>query len=88
MGLSHREFFRLLPSAAEGRKWWSSGHQAIIEDDGRRVEITLLEESERRLGPTLSLPVTVVEIRFDGFDASEAKAFLERFKRHYQRAGG
>lgn len=89
MGLGHEEFFRLLPSAVEGRRYTVEGTRVIVEDaPDRRVIIRLEPESLRRLGPTLVLPVTALEIAFEGFGAADASAFLERFHRHYQRGGG
>jgi hypothetical protein len=89
MGLGHEEFFRLLPSAVEGRRYTVEGARVIIEDGpGRRVIIRLKPESRRRLGPSLALPVTPVEIAFEGFGAADALVFLERFQRHYQKGGG
>ena len=89
MGLDHEEFFRLLPSAVEGRRFTVEGTRVIVEEaPDRRVIIRLEPESLRRLGPTLVLPVTPVEIAFEGFRAADACAFLERFHRHYQRGGG
>lgn len=88
MGLDSREFFRLLPKATEGREYKVAGRQVTIEDHNGRVEITLSETTNRRVGPTLSMPVTFVELRFDGFSRSEARHFLKRFRRHYQRGGG
>lgn len=88
MGLDHREFFRLLPVAAEGRPFRIEGHTVRIEDGARAVTISLGTERTRALGPSLRMPATIVEFAFEGFGPDEAKAFVERFRLHYQRGGG
>ncbi len=88
MGLDHREFFRLLPAAVEKCAWRVEDERVIIEDGGRRIDIELDESVTRSVGPTLKMPMTVVRLRFSGYRRSEAEAFLERFRRHYQRGGG
>ena len=47
----------------------------------------LAAEGKRRIA-LLTLPVTCVEFEFDGFNEREIDAFMERFDRAFQRAGG
>jgi hypothetical protein len=88
MGLDHREFFRLRPAAVEERAWRVEDERIIIEDGDRRIDIELDESVMRPVGPTLKMPMTVVRLHFSGYRRSEAEAFLERFRQHYQRGGG
>ncbi len=88
MGFPHHEIFRLLPAAVEGRPYKVSGTVITVEDGSRRVRIGLADQRYRRVGPELKLPVTDVDLKFEGFSEDEADRFLERFRLHYQRGGG
>ncbi|MBT8420535.1 MAG: hypothetical protein KJO08_06700 [Gammaproteobacteria bacterium] len=88
MGCHHRDFFRNLPSAVGKRKYRIiDGSLIVIHDYGKRVEIELHRESERRLG-MLRLPVTPVIFRFFAYSDREVEMFLNIFDKHYQRGGG
>ncbi|HXH03737.1 MAG TPA: hypothetical protein VNN09_10515 [Candidatus Competibacteraceae bacterium] len=87
MGLTHAEFFRILPLALEGRDYRATADAVTLEGDGRRLCIRLAPQAERRIA-LLRLPVTRVEFEFYGYSAQETVAFLERFERHYRRGGG
>ena len=89
MGCRHRDFFRNLATAVEGRSYEVVDESLIIiRERGRRLEIELREEFERVLGISLRLPVTPVVFRFFGYSDRQAKEFLRGFDRHYQRGGG
>ena len=88
MGFSHREIFRLLPAALEGRVHRVRGQEIVVEDEHGTIRITLADERKRRLGPFLDTPVTDVSIRYDGLSAAQSEHFLARFRLHYQRGGG
>lgn len=87
MWISHDDFFRILPKAlgAEGHR--VEGNRVIAGNGDRRLEITLSEESQRRIA-LLTLPVTHVRLDFIGYGGDEAAAALARFDRSFQRGGG
>jgi len=86
MSLSREEFFRLLPAAVgahglreDGAAWGSDGI--------RSWTIHLRPQEDRRLGRVV-LPRHQVEITLEGYGQEEARAFLARFHRGFQRGGG
>ena len=87
MGISHAEFFRLLPKALDSDGYTVAGTDISFPGDGRSVHISLGPEGERRIA-LLHIPTTDVTITFDGYDASEVEAFLLHFDHSYQRGGG
>ena len=87
MGISHAEFFRLLPKALDSDAYTVAGTDISFPGDGRSVHISLGPEGERRIA-LLHIPTTDVTITFDGYDASEVEAFLLHFDHSYQRGGG
>jgi hypothetical protein len=87
MGLTHAEFFRLLPAAIAGHSYILQPNQVLITDADRCITITVSQESRRIIG-RLSLPVTQVDFTFSGYAAPEADIFMARFRRHFQRGGG
>lgn len=87
MGASHKEFFRLLPVALGSSDFVVNGTQVVYEQNGKRVEISLGPEGERRIA-LLSIPTTHVEISMNGYDDDEFKNFMTNFERAYQRGGG
>ncbi len=87
MGLTHREFFRLLPAALEGRPFSASESVVGVEEGSSRITITLEPQGERRIA-LLRIPFTRVTFDFSGYIEDEINAFMKRFERHYQRGGG
>lgn len=87
MSITHREFFRLLPRAIDGKPCRQSGNTLIIDGAPGSIRISLSSESVRRLGG-LNLPVTRMRLELDGFSDAQAREFLRRFDRAYQKGGG
>ena len=87
MGITHSEFFRILPTAMATLPYTVQGHVVIVNDDTRRLVISLSPESRRRLG-ALSLPTTQVHFTFSGYYPQDVDRFLARFDRAFQRGGG
>lgn len=88
LGCSHRELHRSLVPALAGWEWRREG--ARIEAwraGGARLAIEVAPETTRRVA-SLRLPVTRVVLRFAGLDDGEVAAFMERFRRAFQRGGG
>jgi hypothetical protein len=87
MTISHADFFRTLPSALGQGQYEIRDREVLAADAQRKLRILLSSESTRRFGP-IPLPVTHVELEFDGYSAEERERFLERFHRYYLRGGG
>ena len=87
MGISHAEFFRILPPVVENLPHRIAEDAVHIEDGARRASLTLGPESERRLG-MLRLPGFELRFSFRGFDQGEVDAFMTRFETCFHRGGG
>ena len=87
MGISHREFFRILPGALGTDDYTIDGNQITVGEGNGRLEIILSAETRRRIA-LLTLPVTHVRLRFVGYGAEQAAAALATFDRAFQRGGG
>ncbi|MGR9108698.1 MAG: hypothetical protein ACU843_17405 [Gammaproteobacteria bacterium] len=87
MGLGHEEFFRILPLAIEKRPWSIDHDRISIADPRGTVEIKIYPETARKIG-ALRLPVTVLEISFQGFECAEITKFMQRFDLGFRRGGG
>ena len=87
MGITHSEFFRTLPAALATLPYTVQGHEVIINDDTRRLVITLSPEGRRRIA-ALSLPTTQVHFTFSGYFPQDIERFMARFDRAFQRGGG
>lgn len=87
MGISHREFLRLLPQAVAPWSFVVSGKTIVIGEDRQTITLRLSAEGRRRLG-LLRLPVTNVAFEFCGFDEPAICKFMKRFELAYRRGGG
>lgn len=88
MGYSHEDFKRTLEVFMEGQPYSLSGSQVNIPSPERNVCISLGPQKERRIGPTIRLPSTPVEIVFSGFSEADRKHFMKRFEMIFRRGGG
>jgi hypothetical protein len=87
IGVTHADFLRTLPEALGSVAYRQDGLHIVQESEGRRLEIVLAPQEERRLG-AMRLPVTRVELVFHGHTPAERAAALERFQRAFLRSGG
>ena len=87
MALTHGEFFRNLPNAFPGGGYQVNGNIVILEEGGRRLEITLGTEGIRQIA-LLELPKTAVTLTFTGYNSAMQQTAMEQFDRAFQRAGG
>ena len=87
MGVTHAEFFRVLPVALGTEAYSSDGARVVWEDGTRRLEITVGPEGTRQIA-LLRLPRTEVALSFSGFSDAARAAALAVFDRAFQRAGG
>ena len=87
MGISHRDFFRIFPTVIRGRPFERRSDGVLYEELGRRLRVRLSAESERRLGK-LRIPLTTVQLQFEGFSAEQVESFMAAFDLHFHRGGG
>lgn len=87
MTITHKDFLRLLPYALEQRSFTYANQCVELMEQGRSVRISLGDEMTRKIG-VLSLPLTLVELEFEGFEDSEVDKFIRRFDMAYQKGGG
>lgn len=87
MTISHSEFFRTLPAVMGALPYIVDGSEISAVQGTRRLKINLSPEGRRNFGP-IPLPVTHVELAFDGYSPEQAQAFLARFNNYFRRGGG
>lgn len=87
MTISHREFLRLLPRAVNGKQYRTKGNQILIEEKSKSIEITLARETCRKLA-SLTLPVTHMAMKINGYSEAEIDQLLRHFDLAYQKGGG
>ena len=85
MGITRRDFVRLLPRAVGHDDFELVGDTISLVDHTKKLEITLSEESVRRIA-SVALPVTVVRFAFTGYH--DAAAEMAHIDFHFQRGGG
>jgi len=92
MALTPEVFLRDVPRALEGLDYRMNGgaQGAAVEvgDAARGIAITVEPQEPRRLSGLWSMPRSKVTIAFQGYDAGEAAAFVQRFDKAFQRGGG
>jgi hypothetical protein len=88
MGVSHQDFFRVLPRVMGGVAYAVEGRTVRLAGEGRTLEMRLSEEHRRSLGNIVHLPYTMVELVFTGYSAEDRTAFLAEFERQFFRGGG
>ena len=87
MGLTHADFFRILPSAIDHHPFHSHDRRVEIDYGGRSVQIELGDEKIRGIA-LLQLPYIEMSFTFDGFSDAQRKAFMDRFDLYFRRGGG
>jgi hypothetical protein len=88
MGITHADFFRLLPAAITPYAMRIKENMIEIFSQQRRVNITLGVEQIRRLSDHVSFPSTKVAFSFEQFTDAQREAFLHRFHLHFHRGCG
>lgn len=87
MGLTHADFWRLLPRAMGEHPYTVEGDRVVADVHDGRLEIRLGPTQQRRIA-LLSLPYSVVCFTFDGVSDAQQQAFKSHFDLHFQRGGG
>ncbi len=85
MAITHRDFERLLARALGHNDFDLVDGGISVVDGARKLEITLSEESVRRIA-LIALPVTFVRFALTGYD--DAASEMARIDLHFQRGGG
>ncbi|MGH8771113.1 MAG: hypothetical protein ACREV2_08020 [Burkholderiales bacterium] len=87
MAISHADFFRTLSFALNNAPYEVHGTEVVVADGEKKLTISLSAESRRSFGP-IPLPVTGVELVFEGYGTQEREQFLAHFNNCYRRGGG
>ena len=87
MGLSHADFFRTIASALGTDDFERSENGVVSQDGGRRLEIVLGPQTERRIA-LLAIPRTMVTLAFSGYAKDEIDQAIVVFDRAFKRGGG
>jgi len=87
MGFSQSEFFRILPSALNGREYLLKDSKVTLTTDHGQVTIEVGEQQIRKIA-SFSLPYIEVKFRFVDFEQSNVDEFMRYFELRYQRGGG
>ena len=87
MGLTHADFWRLLPRAMGDHPYTVDANAVRATVDGGQLEITLGPPEERRIA-LLRLPYSVVSFTFTDVEETWQQAFKAHFDLHFQRGGG
>jgi len=87
MGFTLAEFFRLLPSALNGRSFQRDAKGVSVDAAPGSVRIDVGEQQFRKIA-SFSLPYVKVDFTFDNFSPDELESFMRYFDLRYQRGGG
>lgn len=88
MGISHKDFYDELPNLLGGIPYQRLEDTISFELKGKRVEINLCPEEVRKIGPSITLPVTIVTLRFFAFSEEEMSDFIRHFNLKFMKGGG
>lgn len=87
MGVSHSDFFRILPRAMGAHGYELNGDTVHARLSNGSVKIVLGEQQERRIA-LLRIPYAKVTFEFEGVSEAECTAFRRHFDLYFQRGGG
>ncbi len=87
MGITHSDFFRTIPRALDSQDYQQSSTGVVLETDGRRLEIAIGPQGERRIA-LMVIPRTQVTLTFTGYEDADIKAAIKRFDMMFKKGGG
>jgi len=87
MGLTHADFFRLLPRAMGEHAYRIEGSSVDADVHDGSLKIVIGPQKTRRIA-LLHLPYAEVSFTFVGVSESQRLEFMEHFDLHFQRGGG
>jgi len=87
MGVTHGDFFRILPSAMGEHAYTIDGNtvRGVLHDGS--VVITIGEQQERRIA-LMRIPYAKVSFQFSNVTEAQQQAFKTYFDLRFQRGGG
>lgn len=88
MGFGHKEFYDGLPRLLKGIPYQQDENSVRFQIEGKDVEITLAPEGSRYLTPSMSLPITLVTLRFSDCSTAQIDAFIKHFNLCFLKGGG
>lgn len=88
MGVTHSEFISKLPELLHDIPYQHIKDTIRFQLRGKSVEIVLGPEQVRKLGPSVRLPVTVVNLRFHDCSENEINTFIKHFNLKFMKGGG
>ncbi len=86
-GLSHGDFFRILPRIEPSWRQLSAHRVSVERNDGRSLEIEISPEQIRKLA-SLRIPYIDITFRFTGWTPQQRAEFFAYFDRAFQKGGG
>lgn len=87
MALTRAGFLRGIAKALGTDAYAQTADGVVLEEDRRRLEITLGPERRRRIA-LMEIEVMDVALAFQGYSAEDREAALTAFDRAFQRGGG
>ena len=87
MAITHKEFFRLLPTAISNLSYSVVDNIVDIRDGTGSITIELEHETRKKIA-SLSLPLTRLSIKFNGISDTDISIFLQHFLLAFQKGGG
>lgn len=86
-GLSHYDFFRILPRIEPSWQQLDDRRVSVSRDDGRALEIEISPEHIRKIA-SLRIPYIDITFRFTDWSSQQRAEFFEYFDRAFQKGGG
>jgi len=87
MALTRAGFFRGIAKALGTDAYVETAGGIVLEQDGRRLEITLGPERQRKIA-LMVIEIMDVTLVFSGYSEADRTAALAVFDRAFQRGGG
>lgn len=87
MGVTHKDFYRLLPRAMGDTRYEINGTTVVASVADGALTIDLGEEQVRRIA-LMAIPYAKVSFNFVGVDADARTLFMRHFDLSFQRGGG
>ena len=87
MGVTHADFFRILPKAMGDHPYTIDGDTVHGSVAPGTLEIHLGEQRVRRIA-LMAIPYAVVSFTFRGVPEAHQQAFKQHFDLYFQRGGG
>ena len=87
MGVTHNDFFRLLPKAMGEHSYTISEHTVNAQVDSGSLVVNLSEQKVHKIA-LLHIPFLTVGFNIDAVSDEQITAFMKHFDLHFQRGGG